>query len=174
MSERQPGYSRASWQHQVLLSRVRHTPRWGTPDPHALEVIRFSCLNAECPHTSPACHHKPSAPHRAAPTAQNLYEPTHPSPRCLSLKGSINCSLSQDHPSWARSPRSLTFTTWTGYRYQKRKWMCQFPRTPLTWGTPPLTRRPPGTGKTLIARQLGKVLNGKEPKVVNGPEILNK
>ncbi|MEW5320150.1 MAG: hypothetical protein WDW38_011247 [Sanguina aurantia] len=33
---------------------------------------------------------------------------------------------------------------------------------------------PPGTGKTLIARQLGKVLNGKEPKVVNGPEILNK
>lgn len=33
---------------------------------------------------------------------------------------------------------------------------------------------PPGTGKTLIARQLGKMLNGKEPKVVNGPEVLNK
>ncbi|GJQ11585.1 hypothetical protein GpartN1_g3376.t1 [Galdieria partita] len=33
---------------------------------------------------------------------------------------------------------------------------------------------PPGTGKTLIARQIGKMLNGKEPKVVNGPEILNK
>lgn len=32
----------------------------------------------------------------------------------------------------------------------------------------------PGTGKTLIARQIGKMLNGKEPKVVNGPEILNK
>ncbi|GFH26325.1 N-ethylmaleimide sensitive fusion protein, partial [Haematococcus lacustris] len=29
---------------------------------------------------------------------------------------------------------------------------------------------PPGTGKTLIARQIGKMLNGKEPKVVNGPE----
>lgn len=33
---------------------------------------------------------------------------------------------------------------------------------------------PPGTGKTLIARQLGKMLNGKEPKIVNGPEVLNK
>lgn len=33
---------------------------------------------------------------------------------------------------------------------------------------------PPGTGKTLIARQIGKMLNGQEPKVVNGPEILNK
>eukprot|EP01088_Endostelium_zonatum_P021071 TRINITY_DN8087_c0_g1_i1.p1 TRINITY_DN8087_c0_g1~~TRINITY_DN8087_c0_g1_i1.p1 ORF type:complete len:813 (-),score=222.69 TRINITY_DN8087_c0_g1_i1:32-2470(-) len=33
---------------------------------------------------------------------------------------------------------------------------------------------PPGTGKTLMARQIGKMLNGKEPKVVNGPEILNK
>lgn len=33
---------------------------------------------------------------------------------------------------------------------------------------------PPGTGKTLIARQIGKMLDGREPKVVNGPEILNK
>ncbi|OQR98080.1 vesicle-fusing ATPase [Achlya hypogyna] len=33
---------------------------------------------------------------------------------------------------------------------------------------------PPGCGKTLIARQIGKVLNAKEPKVVNGPEILDK
>jgi len=33
---------------------------------------------------------------------------------------------------------------------------------------------PPGTGKTLIARQIGKMLNGREPKVVNGPEILSK
>ena len=32
---------------------------------------------------------------------------------------------------------------------------------------------PPGTGKTLIARQIGKMLNAREPKVVNGPEILN-
>ena len=32
----------------------------------------------------------------------------------------------------------------------------------------------PAVGKTLIARQIGKMLNGKEPKVVNGPEILNK
>ena len=31
-----------------------------------------------------------------------------------------------------------------------------------------------GTGKTLIARQIGKMLNGKEPKIVNGPEVLNK
>lgn len=29
-------------------------------------------------------------------------------------------------------------------------------------------------GKTLIARQIGKILATKEPKVVNGPEILNK
>lgn len=33
---------------------------------------------------------------------------------------------------------------------------------------------PPGCGKTLIARQIGKMLNGREPKVVNGPEVLNK
>eukprot|EP00918_Siedleckia_nematoides_P007597 GHVU01016485.1.p1 GENE.GHVU01016485.1~~GHVU01016485.1.p1 ORF type:complete len:735 (-),score=154.54 GHVU01016485.1:537-2741(-) len=33
---------------------------------------------------------------------------------------------------------------------------------------------PPGTGKTLIARQIGKALHAKEPKIVNGPEILNK
>jgi hypothetical protein len=33
---------------------------------------------------------------------------------------------------------------------------------------------PPGTGKTLIARQIGKMLAQKEPKIVNGPEILNK
>lgn len=31
-----------------------------------------------------------------------------------------------------------------------------------------------GAGKTLIARQIGKMLNGKEPKIVNGPEVLNK
>lgn len=33
---------------------------------------------------------------------------------------------------------------------------------------------PPGCGKTLIARQIGKALQAHEPKVVNGPEILNK
>ena len=33
---------------------------------------------------------------------------------------------------------------------------------------------PPGCGKTLIARQIGKVLNAREPKIVNGPEILDK
>ncbi|GMY37369.1 vesicle-fusing ATPase-like [Fagus crenata] len=33
---------------------------------------------------------------------------------------------------------------------------------------------PPGTGKTLIARQIGKMLNGREPKIVNGPEVLSK
>ena len=33
---------------------------------------------------------------------------------------------------------------------------------------------PPGTGKTLIARQLAKVLKGKEPKIVNGPELFDK
>ncbi|WFD30756.1 vesicle-fusing ATPase [Malassezia sp. CBS 17886] len=33
---------------------------------------------------------------------------------------------------------------------------------------------PPGTGKTLMARQIGKMLNAGEPKVVNGPEILSK
>lgn len=33
---------------------------------------------------------------------------------------------------------------------------------------------PPGCGKTLIARQIGKVLNAREPKIINGPEVLNK
>ena len=33
---------------------------------------------------------------------------------------------------------------------------------------------PPGTGKTLIARQIGKALNARPPKVINGPEVLNK
>lgn len=33
---------------------------------------------------------------------------------------------------------------------------------------------PPGCGKTLMARQIGKLLNAKDPKIVNGPEILNK
>lgn len=33
---------------------------------------------------------------------------------------------------------------------------------------------PPGTGKTLIARRIGKMLNAREPKVINGPEVLNK
>jgi vesicle-fusing ATPase len=33
---------------------------------------------------------------------------------------------------------------------------------------------PPGTGKTLMARQIGKMLNAAEPKIVNGPEILDK
>ncbi len=31
-----------------------------------------------------------------------------------------------------------------------------------------------GTGKTLMARQIGKMLNAREPKIINGPEILNK
>ena len=33
---------------------------------------------------------------------------------------------------------------------------------------------PPGTGKTLIARKIGQMLNAREPKLVNGPEVLNK
>ncbi|XP_064598208.1 vesicle-fusing ATPase-like [Liolophura sinensis] len=33
---------------------------------------------------------------------------------------------------------------------------------------------PPGTGKTLMARQIGKMLNAREPKIINGPQILNK
>lgn len=33
---------------------------------------------------------------------------------------------------------------------------------------------PPGTGKTLIARNIGKLFSGREPKIVNGPELLNK
>jgi vesicle-fusing ATPase len=37
-----------------------------------------------------------------------------------------------------------------------------------------LLHGPPGTGKTLMARQIAKMLNSAEPKIVNGPEILNK
>jgi vesicle-fusing ATPase len=33
---------------------------------------------------------------------------------------------------------------------------------------------PPGTGKTLIARRIGEMLNARPPKLVNGPEVLNK
>eukprot|EP01083_Nonionella_stella_P204287 744836_1 len=33
---------------------------------------------------------------------------------------------------------------------------------------------PPGTGKTLIARCIGSMLTDKAPKIVNGPELLNK
>uniref|UniRef100_A0A0X3NR57 Vesicle-fusing ATPase n=2 Tax=Schistocephalus solidus TaxID=70667 RepID=A0A0X3NR57_SCHSO len=33
---------------------------------------------------------------------------------------------------------------------------------------------PPGTGKTLMARQIGNMLNAREPKIVNGPSILDK
>ncbi|XP_015609020.1 vesicle-fusing ATPase 1 [Cephus cinctus] len=33
---------------------------------------------------------------------------------------------------------------------------------------------PPGTGKTLMARQIGMMLNAREPKIVNGPQILDK
>lgn len=33
---------------------------------------------------------------------------------------------------------------------------------------------PPGTGKTLIARKISNLLNSEPPKIVNGPEILNK
>lgn len=33
---------------------------------------------------------------------------------------------------------------------------------------------PPGCGKTLIARRIGGMISNKEPKVVNGPEIMNK
>jgi vesicle-fusing ATPase len=33
---------------------------------------------------------------------------------------------------------------------------------------------PAGCGKTLIARQIGKILNCKEPKIINGPSLLSK
>ncbi len=33
---------------------------------------------------------------------------------------------------------------------------------------------PPGSGKTLIARQIGKILNCEDPKIVNGPSLLGK
>lgn len=33
---------------------------------------------------------------------------------------------------------------------------------------------PPGTGKTLIARKIGSLITDREPKVVKGPEIMNK
>jgi vesicle-fusing ATPase len=33
---------------------------------------------------------------------------------------------------------------------------------------------PPGTGKTLLASQIGMMLNGRKPEVINGPEILSK
>lgn len=33
---------------------------------------------------------------------------------------------------------------------------------------------PPGTGKTLMARQIAKMFDSREPKIVNGPELLSK
>lgn len=30
----------------------------------------------------------------------------------------------------------------------------------------------PGTGKTLMARQIGKMLHAREPKIINGPGVL--
>lgn len=33
---------------------------------------------------------------------------------------------------------------------------------------------PPGCGKTLIARKIGQALNARPPKIVNGPEVLDK
>ncbi len=37
-----------------------------------------------------------------------------------------------------------------------------------------LLHGPPGTGKTLIAREIAKALGARPPKIVNGPEILDK
>lgn len=50
----------------------------------------------------------------------------------------------------------------------------QFERFGLTHVKGLLLYGPPGTGKTLIARKIGMMLNGREPKVINGPEVLNK
>ena len=51
----------------------------------------------------------------------------------------------------------------------------RFPELWTTAGVPTpkgvLLHGPPGCGKTLIARQIGKVLNAREPKIVNGPEV---
>lgn len=33
---------------------------------------------------------------------------------------------------------------------------------------------PPGTGKTLMARQIGTMLNAREPQIINGPQVLDK
>lgn len=33
---------------------------------------------------------------------------------------------------------------------------------------------PPGCGKTLVARKIGAMISPREPKIVNGPEIMNK
>lgn len=41
--------------------------------------------------------------------------------------------------------------------------------------TPPLNHIPfTGTGKTLMARQIGQMLHAREPKIIHGPEILDK
>lgn len=44
----------------------------------------------------------------------------------------------------------------------------------MGWASHALQHESCTAGKTLIARQIGKMLNGKEPKIVNGPEVLNK
>lgn len=33
---------------------------------------------------------------------------------------------------------------------------------------------PPGTGKTLIAREMARALNARKPKIINGPEVMDK
>jgi len=33
---------------------------------------------------------------------------------------------------------------------------------------------PPGTGKTLLAREMARSLNARQPKIVNGPEVMDK
>lgn len=69
-------------------------------------------------------------------------------------------------PRWLRS--------WVSSMSRVRCSLKRPPRLLICCSSGILLHGPPGTGKTLMARQIGKMLNAREPKIVNGPEILNK